>query len=481
MPLVARLLLAAVFAFAAAAKLRDRRGARQAITSFGVPSAAAGPVAVALPFVELTTALLLVVPRTATAGILAAAMLLAIFTLAVVTNLLRGRRPECHCFGQIASGPIGWTTVGRNVVLLIIALLGFEEAPLIPASVPLPDPGVVLAFAAVLAVELFIALNLVRQNGRLLVRLDVLEQRVAAVAPMAAPSRGLPISVPAPSFQLQGVHGETLTLEALRAANTPVLLTFVDPQCGPCNALLPDLGRWQTEHSSKLTIALVSRGTPDENRMKSSEHGIRTVLLQRDREVAEAYLVTGTPSATLVSPDGRIGSVLAEGADAIAALVAQATGTATPTAASHQCGGAVVNPGAVRLGEPVPPLRIPDLNGAIRNLANVRTPTAVVFWNPSCGFCQQMLAELQAWERERAQDAPQLIVISTGSAEANRALELRSTIVLDQDSTAMRAFGVSGTPSAVLVDAGGKVSSLVAVGAPGVMSLLAPSRPALTS
>ena len=92
-----------------------------------------------------------------------------------------------------------------------------------------------------------------------------------------------------------------------------------------------------------------------------------------------------------------------------------------------------------------------------------------------------MLAELQAWERERAQDAPQLIVISTGSAEANRALELRSTIVLDQDSTAMRAFGVSGTPSAVLVDAGGKVSSLVAVGAPGVMSLLAPSRPALTS
>jgi hypothetical protein len=47
------------------------------------------------------------------------------------------------------------------------------------------------------------------------------------------------------------------------------------------------------------------------------------VLLQQDREVAELYQVYGTPGAVLVRPDGIIGSPLAQGADAIRALVAQ--------------------------------------------------------------------------------------------------------------------------------------------------------------
>jgi hypothetical protein len=48
---------------------------------------------------------------------------------------------------------------------------------------------------------------------------------------------------------------------------------------------------------------------------------------------------------------------------------------------------------------------------------------------------------------------------------------LASTVVLDQQFAAGRAFGASGTPSAVLVDVEGKVASGVAVGAPGVLEL----------
>ena len=43
--------------------------------------------------------------------------------------------------------------------------------------------------------------------------------------------------------------------------------------------------------------------------------------------------------------------------------------------------------------------------------------------------------------------------------------------LLDQQFATGRAFGASGTPSAVLVDAEGKVASEVAVGAPGVLEL----------
>jgi hypothetical protein len=42
---------------------------------------------------------------------------------------------------------------------------------------------------------------------------------------------------------------------------------------------------------------------------------------------------------------------------------------------------------------------------------------------------------------------------------------------LDQQFAVGRAFGASGTPSAVLVDTEGKVASEVAVGAPGVLEL----------
>jgi thiol-disulfide isomerase/thioredoxin len=97
--------------------------------------------------------------------------------------------------------------------------------------------------------------------------------------------------------------------------------------------------------------------------------------------------------------------------------------------------------------------------------------TLVLFWNPGCGFCQQMLPDLKEWEMQAPKDAPRLVVVSAGSEEANREMGLTSPVLLDQSFATGRAFGASGTPSAVLVDAQGKVASEVAVGAPGVLEL----------
>ena len=133
--------------------------------------------------------------------------------------------------------------------------------------------------------------------------------------------RGLPLGSKAPAFSLVGLHGETMTLDALRAADRPVLLLFMDPGCGPCNALLPEVGRWQREQAAQLTLAIVTRGTAEANRAKSAEHGIAHVLLQHDREVSTAYQAHGTPSMVLVRPDGTIGSAVASGPEAIQALV----------------------------------------------------------------------------------------------------------------------------------------------------------------
>jgi protein-disulfide isomerase len=95
----------------------------------------------------------------------------------------------------------------------------------------------------------------------------------------------------------------------------------------------------------------------------------------------------------------------------------------------------------------------------------------LLFWNPTCGHCQVMLPELRAWEERPTTQRPALVVISAGDIEANRALGLSSRILLDEDFTAARAFGVNGTPMAVLVDAKGRIASPVAAGAPAIWRL----------
>ena len=52
----------------------------------------------------------------------------------------------------------------------------------------------------------------------------------------------------------------------------------------------------------------------------------------------------------------------------------------------------------------------------------------------------------------------------SGEADQNREQGLKSPIVLDSGFSVGRAFGASGTPSAVLVDAEGKIASGLAVG-----------------
>jgi thiol-disulfide isomerase/thioredoxin len=273
---------------------------------------------------------------------------------------------------------------------------------------------------------------------------------------------------------------------------------FTDPGCGPCNAMLPEVGRWQEEHAQKLTLSLISRGEVEENKTKAQEHGLRNVLLQKDWEVSGSYEVKGTPSAVLISADGKVASPVAGGAEGIRALLSYAVGERTQLPVQPQAHGQAqeqpqgqpcpncgkVHPEAngnaqqaerrgPKVGEPAPEVRLTDLKGNEVSLQeDFRGKEALVlFWNPGCGFCEQMLPDLKEWESNAPEGAPRLVVVSAGSEEANREMGLTAPVLLDQQFAVGSAFGASGTPSAVLVDAEGKVASEVAVGAPAVMEL----------
>ena len=94
----------------------------------------------------------------------------------------------------------------------------------------------------------------------------------------------------------------------------------------------------------------------------------------------------------------------------------------------------------------------------------------VVFWNPDCGFCRSMHEDLLAWEAGVDGSSPQLVVVSSGNSERTRAEGFGSPVLLDPEFRVGGAFGAAGTPSAVMIDAEGRVASEVMVGAEAILA-----------
>jgi thiol-disulfide isomerase/thioredoxin/uncharacterized membrane protein YphA (DoxX/SURF4 family) len=496
--LLARLVLATVFCVAGAAKLADRSGTGQALPGFGIPPRLTAPLAVGLPVVELALATALVARVSAWWGGLGALLLLLAFTAAIARSLARGERPDCRCFGQLRAVPVGWPTLLRNASLAGLAAavvgLGWRDAgpgvlswldPLPPAERTLAILGV--AGIGGLGVAVVMLAYLVGQQGRMVSRLDAIEARLeeGVAAPVEheearPPDKGLPVGAPPPAFELPDLGGVPRTLATLVAPGRPVLLLFVSPGCEPCIALLPEIARWQREHSDRFTLVLVSSGSVEDNRGKFQALAADRLLVQAGSEVADAYFSAWTPGAVLIGPTRRIASPVVYGIEAIRALVAHVV--ARPglpylgTDDGHGPRGRgqlpVVGKHSPRPGEAAPPIVLPDLDGRTIDLRDYRgRDTLVLFWRPSCSFCQRLTEDVRRWEAEPPRGAPRLLVVSVESIEANRALGFKSPVVLDEGFGVGRAFGVQGTPSAVLVDADGRIASTVAAGARGVLAL----------
>ena len=475
-----------MFGVAGLAKLADRAGSTRALVEFGVPALLAKPLGIALPLAELAIALALLPLSTAWLAASAALVLLLIFVAAIAFNLAKGRQPDCHCFGQISSSPAGWGTLARNVFLagaaaLIVwqgsdnsgpSMVAWFAVLTIPERVLL---GIAVVGLAFVAAEGWVLLQVLRQQGRLLIRLDAIEAKLNSGVGVAEASNpgdeaaGLATGAVAPRFRLRAVNGMRHTLQSLLSDRKPVVLVFTHPGCGPCKALMPEIGRYQREHAPVLTIAVLSEGSADENRAMEKTHDVSRVLLQKGREVAEDYQAYGTPSAVLIHPDGKIGSALAMGSDSIRALIERTAAQHRSTNGNHE----TVSPESPpEVGQSAPSFTLPDVSGNLVALDSFRgKETLLLFWNPDCGFCQQMLDDLKAWETNSPHDSPTLLVVSTGSVEDNAAMSLRSTVVIDADFEVPQSFGAGGTPMAVLLDAHGRIASDVAAGANAVFTL----------
>ncbi len=305
--------------------------------------------------------------------------------------------------------------------------------------------------------------QLLRQNGRILLRLDELEKRLNELEFGGADEpESLPIGSEAPAFELADLSGERKSLGRFRGQS--VLLIFFNPDCGFCRDMMPKLaevaagfqpaseggilppdlrsatveiqsafdGRGESDVASagleaRLTgrqgcpppqLLILTTGDAEKNREFFREHNLYCpVLLQKETEVATAYEANGTPSGYLISAEGRIGSELAMGAEALLKLASQPVQELPLT------------------------LTLSPSEGARGNLSEVA-----------------------------------VVMISKGEPKENRAKVkehgLTFPVLLQQQWEISRRYAMFATPIAYLIDEAGVITSEVAVGVEPILALL---------
>jgi peroxiredoxin len=336
-----------------------------------------------------------------------------------------------------------------------------------------------------LAVGAWLGYQLVRQNGRILLRLDSIEQQLGQrAAPQRREPGGLPVGAPAPEFELPDLAGTRRKLSAYRGRD--VLLVFFNPKCGFCTKMAADLAALPIEGGGGRAIPIVvTTGDAEENRKLVEQYGIRCVVLRQEQmEVATQYRAQGTPMGYRIDAEGRIASELAVGAEPLLELAAAPN--ALPVGA--RLNGATskhkqpdpslarsrLNRSGLRAGATAPEFTLPRLNGGELSLSNLRGERVLlVFSDPDCGPCDELAPRLQELHLRRPD--LQVVVVGRRDADANRAkaesLGLTYLIVLQKQWEISLKYGMFATPIGYLIDEQGVLVSDVAVGVEPILAL----------
>ena len=116
--------LSGIFWLAALHKWRDGDGFREALADYPlIPSSLIGLLVPSLIVLEIGLAIGLLVPVvTAMVGLIAA-LVLGVYTLVLAAGLVQGdRMQDCGCGGLVGRQPPGGWMLGRNILLITMAI-----------------------------------------------------------------------------------------------------------------------------------------------------------------------------------------------------------------------------------------------------------------------------------------------------------------------------------------------------------------------
>ncbi|MEQ1922996.1 MAG: MauE/DoxX family redox-associated membrane protein, partial [Pyrinomonadaceae bacterium] len=309
--LLLRLGLAGVFGVAGIAKIFDPDGSRKALTDFGVPASLVRPAAFLLPLFELAVAGMLLFVPSSWFGAIGAATFLLIFTAGMLYQMAKGNAPDCHCFGQIHSEPVGVSSIVRNLVMMVPAVIlviqgrGGQGLNIIRSEQDILFVAVGLAVIVLLLAAVMFLKSVSEQQKQIMRRIELMEligRETADVEreDIGHPREGLPLGALVSDFELPDLNGKTVSLKDIKADKKPVVFFFVAPTCTPCRALLPQFEEWQRDLSDKVKLVFISNRASKDNRAKFGGDTEKLILLQKDREVADLFRAKWTPMAVLM-------------------------------------------------------------------------------------------------------------------------------------------------------------------------------------
>jgi peroxiredoxin len=323
--------------------------------------------------------------------------------------------------------------------------------------------------------------QVVKQQGRILLRLDQLEAPRPADSPDPAPS-GLPVGTAFPNFRLPDLSGRFMRFEEFHPKQ--VLLVHWSPGCGFCEMIARDLAG--LEHNllkQGVQLLLLAHGDAATNRKLAEEHGLSSPILLLDGNApCEPLRNMGTPVAYLLDHEGRIARPCAVGFEEVMALArsvaAQDSSTPDPRAlpgAQPLTESSILRDG-LKAGTPAPLFRLPSIQGNSVSLADYRgRQVLLVFSDPQCGPCDALMPELVRFEREHRDDGLKLILVGRGDRAENRRkaeqFGIHFPVVLQEKWKLSKEYGIFATPVAFLIGEDGLLLQNVAVGAEAITAL----------
>jgi uncharacterized membrane protein YphA (DoxX/SURF4 family) len=121
--LLGRLFLGFVFLYAAIEKINDPESFARAINNYKfLPLFSINIFAIVLPWIELTTGLLLIFGIAVKENSFVISALLAVFIIVIIISLFRGLDINCGCFGTAGGTKIGIQKIIENIILTLIGL-----------------------------------------------------------------------------------------------------------------------------------------------------------------------------------------------------------------------------------------------------------------------------------------------------------------------------------------------------------------------
>jgi len=335
--------------------------------------------------------------------------------------------------------------------------------------------------------------QLVKQQGRLLLRLDQLERDVQVDSrtngTQHEPESDRFLGTDFPSFEFPDLYGNTVALEDFRGK--PVLLVNWNFECGFCDAIAPELARLQASlEKQKVRSVLLSYGEPGSNRTQAAEHGLKcTILLSKDSERPRPFDQQGTPVAYLLDETGRVARPLANGADQVVEVAKQLSLSAAPGSESsngkHQrkkplgerpLSESRIERNGLKAGTPAQLFLLPDLRGRNISLEEYRGKRVLlVFSDPQCGPCDELAPELARLQVEHVQNGLAFVLVGRGSEEENKRKAeqhgIKFPVVLQEKWKLSKQYGIFATPVAFLINETGLIAQDVAIGKDAVLAL----------